>query len=116
MQTLKDLQKEKGIVLDKLSKIEEQIKDFERKTLVLCTNNNHGKGCGMGLEIGALTYIQTHWYESPHGCMGGDTWHMGEGNFICPKCEHRNRLYNRPEIEELKYLFKNIIEEHNYGG
>ena len=44
--------------------------------------------------------------------MGGDYWLQGEGNFICPECSLRNRLYNRPEIERLSFLFKSIINEH----
>jgi hypothetical protein len=37
-------------------------------------------------QIRSLTYIQTHWYETPYGCTGGDLWREGEGQFDCPKC------------------------------
>lgn len=32
--------------------------------------------------------------------------------FICPKCGHRNRLYNRQDINFLKYKFKSILNEY----
>jgi hypothetical protein len=83
-----------------------------RNTLVACTSNNFGKGCGTALEIGELEYIQTHWYESPHGCSGGDHWHEGEGQFICPHCGHRNRLYDRKDVKGLKHLFKSITKAY----
>lgn len=82
-------------------------------TPVSCTRNCHGHGCGESFEVRDLVYLQTHWYERPHGCTGGDTWHQGEGNFICPTCGHRNRLYARPEIEALKRHFKSVENEHN---
>jgi len=66
----------------------------------------------IGYEIKELTYIQTHWYEEPYSCNGGCLWHAGEGNFICPNCGHRNRLYNRKEIEKLRSLFKDIVDEY----
>ncbi len=112
MQTRKDYEKEKARLSKLLSEVNKKLTEYDSKTLVQCTNNNNGKGCGMGHEIRNLDYIQTHWYESPYGCTGGDMWHQGEGNFICPHCEHRNRLYDRKEIEDLKYLFNSILDEH----
>lgn len=81
------------------------------RTLVTCENGN--RGCGAKLPIGDLTFIQTLWYERPSGCADGDRWHNGEGQFDCPKCGLRNKLYDRKEIEALKYRFKNIVEEHD---
>lgn len=112
MTALKELEEEKKrleillLILDK--KIDKKLSE----TIVLCTNNNHGKGCGMGMYIKDLEYIQTYWYESPYGCTGGDNWYQGEGNFNCPHCGHRNRLYDRKEIQELKHLFKSTVEEY----
>ncbi len=65
-----------------------------------------GKGCGSLHAVADAVYIQSYWYESPHGCTGGDMWHLGEGGWICPSCGHENRLYETPEIEKLKPLFK----------
>ena len=112
--TIKQLQDKKKGILKDLSDVEDQIKDKLKKTPVQCTYNpRFGEGCGMGFTIDSLDYIQTYWYKSPHGCMGGDSWRQGEGNFICPNCKHRNRLYDKPEIVELKHLFKSVKDEHN---
>lgn len=111
--TLDELRARLGSVKEEENLIQDFIDQKLKKTLVQCTDNNHGKGCGMALKVGELTYIQTHWYESPHGCTGGDIWHQGEGQFFCPHCNHRNRLYDRPEIEKLKHLFKDSVDEHS---
>lgn len=85
--------------------------NFERsKTLVQCVSNNYGKGCGVKTQIRKLDYIRTHWYTPPRGCSGGDYWSEGEGQFVCPKCNHRNRLYGFPEIEKMQTLFKTITD------
>lgn len=81
-------------------------------SLIRCEGNVLGKGCGELLRIGDLEYIQTHWYTPPRSCSGGDYWQQGEGNFYCPKCGHRNRTFNRTEVETLKGHFKSIVEEH----
>lgn len=73
------------------------------KTVVKCTTNSFGRGCGVEHEIGNLTFIQTHHY----------IYRPGEGQFICPSCQHRNKLYDRPEIELLKYSFGGIVSEHD---
>lgn len=112
MKTLKQLYQEQNELKSLLEIKDKEIEERLKQTLVQCTSNNYGKECGMGHKIGELEYIQTHWYEEPHGCTGGDEWWEGEGQFICPHCNHRNRLYERPEIEELKYLFKSIKDEH----
>lgn len=82
-------------------------------TLVKCTSQvATGKGCGALHPIGELTYIQTHWYVSPHGCTGGDYWNEGEGAFVCPSCGHRNRLYVSPAVTAMKRQFKSVVKEH----
>ena len=103
-----------------IAEAEAKLRDLQHKkdkvlsrTNVVCTGNLRGNGCGAKTQIGQLTYIQTLWYEKPWGCTGGDTWHNGEGRFDCQKCGLRNRLYDRHEIEALKYHFKDIREEHD---
>lgn len=113
LKTIDDLKADRAVVKAELDKIDEQITERLKKTLVQCTDNNHGKGCGMGMDIGQLEYIQTHWYTRPSGCMDGDYWNPGDGEFICPHCTHRNRLYDRPEIEKLRHLFKNVKDEYD---
>lgn len=113
MKSLKELQDERDDLINKAEKVQYQINNRLAKTIVKCEDNNFGKGCGMGFEIGELVYIQTHWYEEPYSCNGGDTWHQGEGNWKCHKCGHRNRLYDKPEIQELKRLFADVLDEYN---
>lgn len=92
--------------LDTATKIRDELLG---RTLVVCTSQvMTGKGCGAHLEIKDLTYIQTHWYTAPHGCTGGDYWNAGEGQFVCPKCDHRNRLYRNPEIQQLREHFAGV--------
>lgn len=82
-------------------------------TLIRCTSQiATGKGCGELHPISTLEYIQTHWYVSPHGCTGGDYWKESEGQWICPSCGHRNRLYASPEIEDLKSSFASVVKVH----
>lgn len=83
------------------------------KTLVACESSVLGRGCGEQHMIKDLIYIQTHYYIAPYGCSSGDYWLPGEGNFICPTCGNRNRLYDRKEIQTLKHLFKSIKLEHD---
>lgn len=67
--------------------------------------------CGKATEIGKLTYIQTRWYVQPYSCNGGDYWKDGEGQYDCPKCGKRMRLYQLPEIEALKFMFGDLVYE-----
>lgn len=111
--TLEELRAERANKAAEIAVLDGQIDAKLRHTLVKCTSNNHGKGCGQALEIGELEYIQTHWYTPPHGCSGGDYWNLGEGQFVCPHCGHLNRLYDRPEIEGLKRLFKSVVDQYD---
>lgn len=109
LDTLRERLKEAKSLVEE---IQAQINDKLSRTLVRCEGGGRQKGCGLGFEVRELDYIQTFWYESPHGCMGGDTWHMGEGKWVCPKCFAENRLYDKPEINALKSLFKSVKESH----
>lgn len=68
--------------------------------------------CDNTFEIKDLTYIQTHWYTPPRSCTGGDYWNEGEGQFDCPHCKTRWRLYKLPDIMKLKHLFKDVVKEY----
>lgn len=74
-------------------------------TLLTCTGNVHGTGCGGLSRVKDIEYIQTY-YESGRGNII-----VGEGNFICPKCGHRNRLYDTPEIEKMKRFFRTVSKD-----
>lgn len=110
---LDEINKERKKLEIKLAKLNEKAVKKTSKTAVICESNAaNGKGCGAGFYIKDLKYIQTHWYENPHGCTGGDNWLQGEGNFICPKCGHRNRFLNRQDIEGMKFSFGSIKDEY----
>lgn len=80
------------------------------ETRVKCESSVLGRGCGKRFPINTLTYIQTLYWCPPYGCTGGGYHANGEGQFDCPACGNRNRLYNRPEIQELKHLFKDTVK------
>lgn len=63
------------------------------------------KFCRAEHQIGTLIYLQTHWYVPPSGCTEGAYYRQGEGNWDCPACGRRNRLFDKPEITALKHLF-----------
>lgn len=84
-------------------------KSAKAETIVQCTTQvATGKGCKAWHAIKDLTYIQTHWYTEPHSCTGDDYWNEGEGQWICPTCGHRNRLYATPEVEAMKWRFAGV--------
>ena len=90
--------------------LNDELKRLQGETEVKCkTSAIYGVGCGATHSISTLDYIQTYYYVSPYGCSGGDYYKPSEGQFICPTCGRRNRLYDRPEIEELKHAFRSIV-------
>ena len=111
-ETMESLRGQEATAVEVLARIRTQIDAKLAKTLVRCESSVNGKGCGAGFEIRELVYIQTHWYEGPHGCTGGDNWHAGDGEFDCPTCDLRNRLYTRPDVMKLKRYFGSVVEEH----
>lgn len=106
--TMKRFQARRNELLTALKNLDVEISLALSRTMVKCTSNNYGRGCGKSAKIGKLTYIQTHWYVRPSGCSDGDYWNEGEGQFTCPHCQHRNRLYDRPEITKLKHNFRDV--------
>ena len=73
--------------------------------------------CQKRSKISNLTYIQTHYYHPPHGCMGGDYWSESEGQWVCPKCGGLNRMmnFNKNEttVSKLKPYFGDIRNAHD---
>jgi len=110
MKTLTELYKEQHEANLVSLKINEQIRARKSEIVVQCESSSIGDGCGQGHKIKDLVYIQTYWYTPPRGCTGGDYWNMGEGRFTCPTCGCINRLYNRPDIEEKKPMFKEVVK------
>ncbi len=81
------------VILDQLAIIESQRENLLKELEVKRSNQTIKCGCGRSHKIKDCHLIQTHWYERPHGCSGGDTWHQGEMQFVCPDTDNKNRLY-----------------------
>lgn len=83
------------------------------KIRVQCTSQAATKkGCGKWSAIGTLIYIQTHWYVEPYSCSGGAYWKSGEGAWICPFCNHFNRLYVSLDVTALKPYFNKVEDTY----
>jgi hypothetical protein len=107
--SVEELKAELEKVVQQEKDLREDIKLKQGLTIALCRNKN----CRHGHEIRTLTYIQTHYYIAPHGCTGGDYWSPDEhGEWDCPDCKSRNRVYFQQELSKLKYSFAGIKEEH----
>lgn len=81
------------IILEQITLLENQ-----KQSLLKLLSENRAKRlikcvCGKSHQIKNCDAIQTHWYESPSGCSGGDIWHSDDIHFICPETSMRNRLY-----------------------
>lgn len=110
---------------DKLARLEarkatllKKLKSERSEKTIRCAS------CKSYHKIKDLACIQTHWYEEPHGCTGGDNWWPGGLEFLCPTKNERNRLLFRGDKREgkfkeiYKYLFKSIENTHtsHYQG
>lgn len=111
--------KEKEKELQELKLKHQTITTLRDTKTIKCYGSQAGRGCGKNINVKDIELIQTYWYESPWGCTGGDTWHRGESNFICPKCGKRNRpCWNKEfnladmDFDDIKFNFKNITEEY----
>ena len=107
-----------------LDKIEKSILRTEAKIVALKQQRDDIIGtdtkikcgsCSHTFSIKDATFIQPHWYESPHGCMGGDIWHMDKNSAYvsCPECSATLNLYWRPDIFKHKRLFKEIKDVYD---
>lgn len=56
------------------------------KSTIFCKN------CARKSQMRIVKYAKWHWYESPHGCMGGDQWHFGGYLITCPKCGNDEKV------------------------
>lgn len=107
---VKRLEKAVGIAQEGLQSAKAELSVALSRTFARCTGS--GRACGRTTQIRNLVYIQTHFYVRPHSCTEGDYWKQGEGQFDCPHCGHRNRLYDRPKLEKLKRLFKDTVDAY----
>ena len=67
------------------------------------------KSCGKGTQAKNIQFCRYYWYETPHGCMGGDTWHTNGFMMVCPKCGEREHVHPATkalplyDIQEMEY-------------
>lgn len=96
-----------SVALDQAKKELEQAKKLYAKlmskTKLICPNCKHPQ------EIGATTYIQTHWLQDD---VYTQNWMPGEGQYRCHHCDKVIRLYDQPEVVVLKDYFYNVHEEY----
>lgn len=111
----RDIEKELAALEERKKTLTNLLMENKSKTKVKCLQNRayRGKACGKSHMIKDLIYIQILHYEPPVSCWAGDYWYNGEGQFTCPSCGYRNRLYDRPEIQKMKSLFKGVKEEEH---
>lgn len=79
----------------RLTEAEASLREIRARRMILC-------GCEALHTINELALRVTHWYEGPHGCIGGDYWVEGEWQFVCPVSGAFNRL-----------LFRDYDVQHN---
>ena len=114
-ETLDQLLKERTEAETVVAELNVKINKRRAQTLVRCEDNIFGSGCGQAFAIGELEYTQTLHYKSYDDIQNGGYWANGQGEWKCPKCRHRNRLYDKPDIDALKNLFKSVVEERDRG-
>lgn len=99
--------------------IEEKLAAADKRVAVAQANRSaQCEHCKKRTRIRRLIFIQTYWYTPPHGCTGGDYWNAGEGQWICPRCRHLNRMcgFNGQEwLAELMEHFASVFDKHDYS-
>ena len=71
----------------------EQLRVLKRQ-IVQCEH------CRKRSHLGRWSFIQTHWYEAPYSCFGGDQWHRDETkscHIACPACGAWNYIHNHAQ-------------------
>ena len=109
-------------LLDRRAVLQAQIDKIDITLDKLKGNRTLPCACGKNHKIKDLTLIVSHWYVSPHGCMGGDYYNEGEKSFICPDNAHaRNRISDnnlefKVEYSKRSELANNIVGQfmNNY--
>lgn len=115
---LAEIKQEEKLLLEQLDK-KRSLKRFQCDH---CNSTHAIKDCDV---------IQSHWYERPYGCTGGDNWWEGELQIICPVTDKKSRvLFNIPydltydkrneyqysaekQFKRLyKHLFKSVIKDY----
>jgi hypothetical protein len=95
------------VAVERYKKIIEGLTQYDPKiterTVVKC------KSCGKGTQARNLIFARYYWYERPHGCMGGATWHTNGFMLVCPKCKETEHVHPATEalpnydIQKMEY-------------
>lgn len=94
----------------KIERAERRIADLlEQKEAAIKSETWQCESCNAENEISDTPKDTLYWYEIPHGCMGGDTWHTDKHDFYfyCPSCNAKYRAYhNKWALEAREYFAK----------
>lgn len=95
MTTIKDILESMKGLSDEITSYKEQLKErYRNYSTFKC------KSCNEESQLRKVIFIQSHWYEGPYGCTGGDQWYSGECNLLCPCCGMTHRLLSEESIDE----------------
>jgi len=93
----------------KIIKLEKQLKHLNEILKQERSEKEFKCVCGNVHKIKDCEAIQEHWYQSPYSCSGGDCWHEGELNILCPSSDLINRVMFNSEYD-VEYSLRNKIE------
>ena len=106
LQELEKAQKAVELAKEQYEKIRDGYTSYDPKitarTVVKC------KSCGKGTQARNLQFCRYYWYETPHGCMGGDHWHSNGFMVVCPKCGDREHVH--PATKALPNYDVQVVE------
>lgn len=84
--TFQDVYKKLDALKQKKLKLESDLNTVAKESEFFC------ESCKGYHKIKDCEAMQGHWYENPHGCTGGDTWHEGDVYIVCPSTGELNRV------------------------
>jgi hypothetical protein len=102
---LADIDHERAAIESRLKELNEREMHVIRGKRFTCVY------CGKTSALGKCGFVQGHWYESPHGCMGGDHWFddkIETCHIVCAKCRMMNYIYNHPAKDTILELEKRL--------
>ena len=87
--------------MSEASKLRRTIADMEFELSILGASLARAKKeemvkclhCELKTKVKNTTLLKFHYYESPHGCSGGDSWGFKCYATVCDKCLHAGVAY-----------------------
>ena len=107
---IEDLEEIYDEMISSLSISNAEFKITENST-ILC------KKCNKRSRVKNVEYLVWYWYETPHGCTGGDEYHKGGYNVECPKCGFVSKITKASVYasKEDKYEYKTFERLIKFG-